>query len=576
MRAALALVLVFVPLVVAACGGADEQADVVFRHGRIYTLGGPLPASPLEEPVVEALAIRAGKIVAAGTDAEIGRFVGSGTAVHDLGGATVVPGFVDCHLHLSSLGRSLVEVDLVGTRSYDEVVSRAAERAESTPKGRWITGRGWDQNDWPVQGFPDHAALSAATPEHPVLLRRIDGHAALANARALEAAGIDRATADPPGGRLERRPDGTPTGVLVDAAVELVRRHVPPPTADEKRAVFAAALAHCAALGLTGVHDAGASPSEVAVLRSMLAAGLLPLRVYEMWDATPEHEEARELAAALEAGPQPFDPTMHLAVRCVKLMADGALGSRGAALLEPYSDAPGQRGLPQYASESLLAIVRPLHASGWQIATHAIGDAANRMVLDAYESAARARPRPDARHRIEHAQILSPADIPRFAALGVLASVQPTHCTSDMPWAPARLGPERLAGAYAWRSLRAAGAAIACGSDAPVESASPLLGLYAAVTRRGTDGAPPGGWAPEERLTISEALRGFTLWAAVSSFTERELGSLEPGKQADLTVLDRDIVGAEPAQLLEARVLQTVVSGEIVHAAPSPPGSSRN
>jgi predicted amidohydrolase YtcJ len=291
----------------------------------------------------------------------------------------------------------------------------------------------------------------------------------------LERAGIDAATPDPPGGRIERRPDGSPSGVLVDGAVDPVARLIPAPDVQERRARLRSALAHCSALGLTGVHDAAVSRAGVEDMRTLLAAGELPLRVVVMWDATPG-ADTLDLAAARAAGPQPFDPTWHLQLRTVKLMADGALGSRGAALLEPYADAPEQRGLPRYTPEAFYALARPLHAAGFQLATHCIGDAANRMVLDTYERLQRELPRPDTRHRIEHAQILAPADLPRFAALHVLPSMQPTHCTSDMPWAPLRLGPQRLAGAYAWRSLRETGVIIPAGSDAPVESAAPCRG----------------------------------------------------------------------------------------------------
>jgi predicted amidohydrolase YtcJ len=321
------------------------------------------------------------------------------------------------------------------------------------------------------------------------------------------------------------------------------------------------AVLHASRTGLTFVHDAGLGPDDVADLRALLAAGALPVRVWGMWDATPDTDDPRAYDEALRAGPQPFDPTRHLAMACVKLMADGALGSRGAALLEPYADAPGERGLPQYTFEAFTARALPLHEKGFQLATHAIGDAANRMVLDAYALLLRQVPRPDARHRIEHAQVLAAADIPRFAALGVLPSMQPTHCTSDMPWAADRLGPERVRGAYAWRSLRATGVVIAGGSDAPVEAIAPLPGVYAAVTRQHPGGQPPGGYWPEECLTRSEALRAFTIWAAQAAFAETWTGTLEPGKRADLVVLDRDVVRCPPEEILATRVLRTIVDG---------------
>jgi predicted amidohydrolase YtcJ len=442
------------------------------------------------------------------------------------------------------------------------------------PPGTWITGRGWDQNDWAVHEFPDHAALSAAVPDHPVALTRVDGHAAVVNVAALVAAGVDAKTSDPAGGRIVRRADGVPSGVLVDAAMALVTRHIPAPDERERRARLRLALEHASRTGLTFVHDAGLGHGDVADLQALLAANELPVRVYGMWDATPD-EDPRTYDEALRVGPQPFDPTRRLSLACVKLMVDGALGSRGAALLAPYADAPGERGLPQYTFETFMARARPLHDKGFQLATHAIGDAANRMVLDAYALLQRQAPRPDARHRVEHAQVLSPEDIPRFAALGVLPSMQPTHCTSDMPWAADRLGPERVRGAYAWRSLRATGVVIPAGSDAPVEAIAPLAGVYAAVTRQHPGGKPPGGYWPEECLTRSEALRAFTSWAAQAAFAETWAGTLEPGKRADLVVLDRDIARCAPEEILSTRILRTVVDGRDALAAPGAPDSLR-
>lgn len=561
--ATLAPVVVVLGLLAAGCG-RPAPADVVFLHGRIYTLAGAPPAQVEAEPVVEAMAVRAGRIVALGRDADMQRYAGRDTRVHDLHGATAVPGLVDSHLHMASLGRSLAEVDLVGTKSYAEVLERVSARAATNSPGSWITGRGWDQNDWEEAQFPDHAALSSRLPSQPVYLRRVDGHAVLVNGAALALAGITSTTPDPPGGRIEHRADGSPTGVLVDAAINLVSILVPPPDLAERRARLQAALAHCAALGLTGAHDAGVDSAAAGDYRALLAAGQLPLRIHAMWDIDTDAASTGILQAVLQAGPQPFDPTFHLALRAVKLYADGALGSRGAALLAPYADAPDQQGLPQYSASEFAVMAAPLHAAGFQIATHAIGDAANRMVLDAYAVLQRNASQPAARHRIEHAQVLAPADIPRFAALHVLPAMQPTHCTSDMPWAGSRLGAKRLRGAYAWRALRDTGVVIPAGSDAPVESVAPLRGIYAAVTRQDEHGQPQEGWQPEQRLTRSEALRAFTSWAAQASFTEPDLGTLEVGKLADLTVLDRDIVRGPAAELLATRVLQTVVGGEAI------------
>jgi predicted amidohydrolase YtcJ len=556
-----AVVMLVIGVGLAGCS-RPPAADWVVTAARIYTLAGAPPARVEDEPVVGALAVRDGAIIATGDLAALRRFIGPRTRVEDLRDAVLLPGFVDCHVHLASLGRSLRQVDLVGTTSWDEIVARVAAAAGDVPAGTWITGRGWDQNDWARTEFPDHAALSAATPQHPVALTRIDGHATVVNAAALAVAGLDSRSADPAGGRIVRRADGSPSGVLVDAAMPLVTRHIPDPEPAERRARMRLALAHASRTGLTGVHDAGLGRADVEDLRALAQAGELPLRVYGMWDATADADDASAYDEALRVGPAAFDPSRRLALRCAKLQMDGALGSRGAALLEPYSDAPDQRGLPQYTLEAFIARARPLHAAGFQLATHAIGDAANRMVLDAYEQLQRETPRADARHRIEHAQVLSPADIPRFAVLGVLPSMQPTHCTSDMPWAGARLGPERVRGAYAWRSLRATGVVIPAGSDAPVERIAPLEGVYAAVTRQDAGGHPPGGYSPEERLTRSEALRAFTSWAVHAAFAETWCGTLEPGKRADLVVLDRDIVRCDAPDIRTARVLRTLVDGQ--------------
>ena len=570
LRALAPLALGFLAGTIAGCS-RTPPADIIYTGARIYTLAGEAPRSVEDEPTAEAIAIRGGRIVEVGSNDAVRALAGPGTRVLDLDGATVVPGLVDSHLHLQSLGRSLRQVDLVGTTSYEEVIERVRQRSVHVPPGEWIGGRGWDQNDWPGAGYPDHASLSLATPDHPVYLRRVDGHAALVNARALELAGVDASTPDPPGGRIERRPDGAPSGVLVDGACDLVSSRIPPPSTTERRTRLRLALEHCAAAGLTGVHDAGETCDEVQDARALLAAGELSLRLYAMWDLTPDTDDPGALAAALELGPQPFDSTSHLAIRTAKFMVDGALGSRGAALLAPYSDAPDQSGLIRYDLDEFVALARPLHQAGFQLATHAIGDAANRLVLDAYAELQREHPRSDARHRIEHAQILAPADIPRFAELGVLPAMQPTHCTSDMPWAGTRLGPERLRGAYAWRSLRETGVVLPGGSDAPVEDVSPLLGIYAAITRQDLQGRPAAGWAPEERLGRSEALRAFTSWAAAASFTEHELGTLEVGKLADLTVLDRDVMRVDAAQIPLTQVLLTIVGGEVVYAAAGSP-----
>jgi len=424
-------------------------------------------------------------------------------------------------------------------------------------------GRGWDQNLWPEKRFPTNEMLTAAVPDHPVLLRRVDGHAALANARALAAAGITATTKDPPGGRILRDAAGRPTGVVVDTAEELLDRAVPAPTAaDIERRVLLAAH-HLAAFGVTEIHDAGTSRAELAMLRALAQAGRLPVRVYVILDGGDDTLLEQEFAA----GPQARRDGM-LAVRAVKLYADGALGSRGALLSAAYTDEPSTRGLEVTPEARLADVVRRAAKAGFQPCIHAIGDAAVTRVLDIYQREMGARG-DLLRPRVEHAQIVRPEDVPRFAALGAVASVQPTHCTSDMPWAPSRLGEARVAWAYRWRSLLAAGARLCLGSDVPVESPDPRLGIWAAVTRRTQQGTPAGGWNPGEALTVTDAVAGYTTWAAAAGFEEDWRGSCAPGYAADLTIFDRDPFAGEPAGILQARVVRTVVAGRDAFATGS-------
>jgi len=548
-------------LLLAGCRGpaatVEPPADFVLLGGTVHTLD---PA----HPVAGGLAARGGVLVAVGTAEEVRRFVGPGTRVFDATGLTVVPGLVDAHGHLESLGAGLRRLDLVGTASAEEVAARVRAGAAGAPAGDWIRGRGWDQNDWKEKSFPGRATLDAAAPGHPVWLVRIDGHAGWANTRALALAGIGTATPDPPGGRILRDPaTGEPTGVLIDAAMDLLAPRLPPPTRAERREALVRAMEACLAAGLTSVHDAGVDAATVDIYRELADEGSLRLRVYAMLEGSPDVIAA----TGFRTGPVVGHGGRRLTVRAVKVYADGALGSRGAAPLRDYEDEPGNRGLLQAEPAALEALAARCLREGWQLCTHAIGDRGNRVVLDAYEAALREVPRADPRFRVEHAQVVDPADIPRFAALGVIPSMQPTHATSDMPWAEARLGPGRLAGAYAWRKFLAAGCRIPCGSDFPVESHDPLRGLYAAVTRQDASGRPEGGWTPGERMTREEALRGFTLDACHAAFEEGWKGSLVPGKAADLTVLDRDVLSCPAPEILAARVRATIVAGEVVFIA---------
>jgi predicted amidohydrolase YtcJ len=522
-------------------------------------MGGVVLTLEESQPEASALAVRDGRIVAVGGAKDIGPFLGPKTRRVDLAGRLVLPGFTDAHAHVESLGGSLEVLDLVGTDSLEAVRQRVVQSAPALPPGEWLLGRGWDQNDWPEPRFPSHADLDAVAADRPVWLTRIDGHAGWANSAALARAGISASTQDPSGGRLVRDDEGRPTGVLIDAAMELVETRIPRPGPEVRRRRLQRGLEACAEAGITSVHDAGVDPETVRLYKELLAAGRLPVRVYAML-AGP----GGFLAAGRELRPEVGLGDGMLTVRAVKLLADGALGSRGALLLEPYADEPARRGLLTIDKAALEAVLRRALDQGFQVCTHAIGDGANRLVLDAYEKAFGSRGGASHRFRIEHAQVVAAEDVARFARLGVIPSVQPTHCTSDMGWAGDRLGPERVHGAYRWRSFLELGLPVAGGSDAPVESVAVLPGLYAAVTRQDAKGRPTGGFEPQERVSLVEALSMFTKQAAFAAFEEEERGSIIPGKRADLTVLDRDVTKLPPESLLRAKVALTLVGGRPV------------
>lgn len=532
------------------------HADLILTNGQLLTMTEGTP-------VAEALAILDGSIIAVGRAEDLMGLKGPDTRVVDLRGATVTPGLVDAHLHLESIGANLSSLDLAGSTSFEEVLGITAQWLENRPDDGWVLGRGWDQNDWEVKRFPDNRALNRIAPDTPVCLRRVDGHAALVNDAALAAAGIGPETPDPQGGKIFRDPDtGKPNGLLLDRAVDLVDRAVPPPSPEAIERNILQASAHCASLGLTAVHDAGVTAAQLEVYQRLAAAGSLPIRIYAMLEGS----EPGLLEHWYATGPD-TEMSDHLVVRCVKMYADGALGSRGAALLEPYSDDTDNRGLLLTPPEELQRVYREAARQGFQVATHAIGDRANRMVLDTVETVLDPDQRQRLRPRIEHAQVLHLDDLPRFTSLGVIPSMQPTHCTSDMPWAGDRLGRHREIGAYAWRSLLETGCRIPGGSDAPVESPAPLAGLYAAVTRRDLSGAPGEGWHPEQRLSPEQALSMFTRDAAYASFSEEASGTIEPGKRADLTVLAANPLICAPADIPEIKVLATLVDGRTVFKA---------
>ena len=548
------------PTLLAACAAAASPqpalpgppADLIVHNAIVHTMAEGQPSA-------QGFAVRDTRFVAVGTSADVLRWRGPSTQVIDAGNQTVVPGLQDAHGHVLGLGASLRELDLRDTPTLEAIVGKVRARASEMREGEWIVGRGWDQNRWPVADWPAAGPLDAAAPQNPVFLTRIDGHAALVNRRALATAAIARDTPDPAGGRLIRDASGSPTGVLVDAAQTLVARHIPQPSREQLTQQLLLADQEMRRVGLTMVHDAGVTPEAIDVYREVIGSDRFTTRIYVMLTGL-------NTADWFIRGPL-IDPRHRLEVRAVKLVADGALGSRGAALIEDYADEPGNRGLLVTAPDQLYAVTRAASDAGFQTAIHAIGDRANREVLGVFERVEREVPGArDLRLRDEHAQIVDATDIPRFARLGVIASIQPTHCTSDMPWAPHRLGNERVAeGAYAWRTLVASGARLAHGSDFPVERPDPLLGFYAAITRQNADGYPPGGWAPDQRLTRAEALHGMTLGAAYAAHAERDLGSIEPGKLADFVVLSRDIMQVSPHDVLSTTVVRTVVGGRTVY-----------
>ena len=484
----------------------------------------------------------------------------------EAGDATVIPGLIDAHGHLMGLGHALMQADLGGAASKEQVISRLRDYERSLGEGDWLLGSGWDQNRWPGAAFPTVADLDAAFPQRPVWLVRVDGHAGWANSAALRLAakqgGRDlHGQWQPPGGRIERDAAGVPTGVFVDGAMELIQAVVPVADRRFRDKALSRALQQAVSRGLTGVHDMGVSAQDLALMRDFADAGRLPLRIDAYADG--DQQALQDLCAHglyRHAGGR-------LQMRGVKLFMDGALGSRGAALLQGYSDDPHNRGLLLTAPEDFEKAVRKADGCGVQVATHAIGDRGNRLVLETYGCVLGERAAQDHRWRIEHAQVVALEDIPRFKSLGLIASMQPTHATSDMPWAQARLGPERIAGAYAWRRFLEAGVPLALGSDFPVESSDPRLGLHAAVTRQDLQGQPPGGWLPDQRLLIEEALRGFTSGAAHAGRDEQRVGRLAPGLRADFVILAADPLEVPAADLPVLDVLSTWVDGRAVYRA---------
>ena len=516
-------------------------------NANIYTVDAQNPKST-------ALAVEGARIAALGDKARA--MAGAGVKVVDVKGATIIPGFIDSHGHMEGLGQLLELFDLRHVSSIEEVARMVRESAAKKTDGEWVLGRNWDQTNWGGK-FPTLDPLTKAAPNRPVYLVRVDGHAAWVNRKAMELAGLTAATKDPPGGKIVRDPSGAPNGVLVDRAMGLVSKAIPAPSAEQIKRWLALAARECARLGLTTVHDAGAGAQEIDAYRELIREGRLPVRVYAMIRG-----EGKLWKEWLARGPEVGE---YLTIRSIKLMADGAMGSRGAAFWQAYSDDPGNTGLLMLQKEGVARVARDAVRHGFQVNTHAIGDRANRVVLDGYGAVLGGEN--DKRFRIEHAQAISLPDFALFKKYSVIASMQSTHATSDMRWAEARLGPDRVQGAYAPRRFLALGVPVANGSDFPVEEPNPLPGFYAAFTRQDPKGNPAGGWRPDQKMTREEALYSWTMAGAYAAFEEKQKGSLAPGKLADFVVLDTDIMTCPPLAVPKAKVKMTVLGGKVVHDA---------
>jgi hypothetical protein len=527
------------------------QADLIIINANVHTMDAARPSA-------EAVAVAGGRVVAVGTSAEIGRLKGPRTRTIDAGGALVLPGFNDSHTHFLGGGFQLSSVDLRDAATPREFAERIRAFSAKMPKGRWITGGDWDHERWPGAPLPTKELIDAFTPDTPVFVSRLDGHMALANSHALRLAGITRETKDPPGGLIVRDPaTGEPTGVLKDNAMSPVFAQIPEPSFDEKLAAARAATEHAARLGVTSVQDMSAG-GDVGVYQELLNRGELKTRVYAVaplgaWKRLADVGVRRAFGGDM------------LRIGGLKGFSDGSLGSTTALFFEPYNDAPETTGLGSGLPEGeMLKRVEEADRAGLQVMIHAIGDRANDQILSIYEQVARAHGARDRRFRIEHAQHLRPEEIREFAAQRVVASMQPYHAIDDGRWAEKRIGPQRIKGTYAFRALLDAGATLAFGSDWTVAPLDPLLGVYAAVTRRTLDGKNPGGWVPEQKITVEEAIRAYTSGSAYAEFAEQVKGKLAPGMLADLVILNRDIFRVDPVEIEKAKVTLTVVDGRIV------------
>ena len=538
-----------------------QSVDIVFINGNVYTGND-------EKPKAQAIAVKADKIIFVGSNADAQRYVGTATRTVDLKGATVLPGFTDSHQHLSGVGLREMTLNLEGTTSLEDFLAKVKERVDQANPGEWVTGRGWIETHWKPPAFPTRWDLDKVAPNNPVILGRADGHGAVANSAALKIAGVDKNSPNPFGGEISKdKQNGEPNGMLLDTAQGLVRRRVPAiKPADAERAVELGVKRNIE-LGWTQIQDAGGSYTDVEIFRKLYQANKIKLRIYKA-----VHGPGESATRLLNEGATIGAYGNRFTFRTIKVVSDGALGSRGAALLAPYSDSPDTKGFLTVKAEDLRPMLIEALRKGIQVETHAIGDYANRFVLDEYEAALKAVPAAerkvaDPRWRIEHAQIVNPADIPRFAKLGIIPSMQPSHAIGDLFFAPSRVGVDRLAGSYAWASFIKSGIIVPGGSDAPVERGEPMIEFYAAVARKDQKGFSGDGWHPEEAVSREDALKMFTLWPAHAAFEEKLRGTIESGKLADFTILSADIMKIPVAEILKTRCVMTVINGEIVHEA---------
>jgi predicted amidohydrolase YtcJ len=536
-----------------------QTAALIFKNGNVYTANE-------HQANAEAIAVKGDRIIFVGSNRDAQKYVSKSTRIVDLHGKTLLPGMADAHQHLSGVGFREMTLNLEGTTSLEDFLAKVKARVDQAQPGGWVTGRGWIETFWTPPVFPTRSDLDKIAPNNPVILTRADGHASVVNSAALNLAGVDKNTPNPFGGEISKD-GGELNGMLIDAAQGLVRSHIPGTTPQDAERAVILGVKRNIELGWTQIHDAGGSYAEAELFKKLYGEGKIKLRIYKA-----VHGPGSSATQLLAAGPIIGAFDHRFTFRTIKVVSDGALGSRGAALLEPYSDAPNTTGLLTVKQEALVPMLAQALQNGIQVETHAIGDRANRFTLDEYEKAFKAVPRgqrklADPRWRIEHSQIVNPVDLPRFAKLGVIPSMQPSHAIGDLHFAPRRIGIARLKGAYAWQSLIKSGAIIPGGSDAPVERGEPMIEFYAAVARKDMKGFSGEGWHPEEAVTREQALKMFTIWPAYAAFEETLRGSIEIGKLADFTILSADIMKIPEMEILKTRCMMTVIGGEIVYEA---------